>query len=312
MAQGHFHEHHGRFALHLRLALELFLGALKHAEHHVRDGPKAAALDEHGLLVKHFTGNHRLADGGEHRGIGQVLFDQLQTHQPVVHAGETRPGEVDHVHLKARLACGISLPAHVFSRHPIPQAKGEIVHERADQCFRLAMQVKRAVDQIHADDPQRFLFADVFLVEQADVDDDFRRTIAWPGLETHAEPAVAFLLPGEAVRGDRVREHEEGAFVAARLIEALAEQIEFIIQHRLQPLAADVAIGGAVNRVADRHVVSGNGFGHGARRTADAEKAACDFLARADFGERAVFAGVQVDLQRFLVRVQFAGGHDCA
>ena len=95
------------------------------------------------------------------------------------------------------------------------------------------MQVKRAVDQIHADDPQGFLFADVFLVEQADMDDDFRRGLVRAGLEAHAQPAVTFLLPGEAVSGDRVGEHKEGAFVAARLIEALEEQVEFIIQHRL-------------------------------------------------------------------------------
>ncbi len=77
-----------------------------------------------------------------------------------------------------------------------------------------------------------------------------------------------------------------------------------MIEHGFQALAADVTIGVAVNGVADRHVVGGNGFGDGAGRAADAEEPARHLLSRADLGEGAVLAGIQVDLERLLMRAE--------
>ncbi len=84
--------------------------------------------------------------------------------------------------------------------------------------------------------------------------------------------------------------------------QALQQQAVFVIEHRLQALAADIAIGVAVNGVADDHVVGRNGFGDGAGRAADAEEPAGHFLSGADFGEGAVLGRVQVDLERLLMR----------
>ena len=63
-----------------------------------------------------------------------------------------------------------------------------------------------------------------------------------------------------------------------------------MFEHGLQSLAADIALGVAVNGVADGHVVGRNALGDRARGAADAEKPARHLLARADFGEGAVFA----------------------
>ena len=125
------------------------------------------------------------------------------------------------------------------------------------------------------------------------------------GLKSDAEPALAVRLMGKTVRGHRVGKDEKGGFVAARFVQALQQQVKFVIEHRLQALAADVPVRWPVNRVADRHVVGGHGLGHRAGRAADVEKPAGHFLAGADFGERAVFGGVEIDLKRLLRRCSF-------
>jgi len=52
-----------------------------------------------------------------------------------------------------------------------------------------------------------------------------------------------FSRLGDVLGGDGIGKGEEGAFVAARLVEALDEEVEFEVEHRLQALAADVAGG---------------------------------------------------------------------
>src|SRR5450631_3856465 len=61
-----------------------------------------------------------------------------------------------------------------------------------------------------------------------------------------------------------------------------------------------------VDRVADCHVVSGNALGDGSGRAANAKEPTHDLLARADLGERAVAAGVQIDGQGLAMRVEQA------
>ena len=75
---------------------------------------------------------------------------------------------------------------------------------------------------------------------------------------------------------------------------------ELVVEHGLQPLPADVPFRGAVEGVADRHVVGRNGLGHCPGRAADREEPPGDLLAAADLGERAVRRGVEVDRQGFL------------
>src|SRR6266849_4465596 len=77
------------------------------------DGPEAAALDHDGLLVEHLGGLDHVSRRREHGGIREALLDELQAHEAVVHPGESRPGELDHVHVEA------------LAR--------ELVHERPDE-----------------------------------------------------------------------------------------------------------------------------------------------------------------------------------
>ena len=170
--------------------------------------------------------------------------------------------------------------------------------------------IKRAVNQIHADHAERLLLAGVLLVEHPDVDDDFGWRLARPGLKPDAQPAAAFLLARETARRHGVGENEKIGFVAARRVEPLQQQIELVLQHGLQTLAADVAFGGAVNRVAHRHVVGGDGLGHRARGAADVEKPAGDLLARADLGERAILVRVAIDLERLPVGAESVVVHE--
>ena len=84
----------------------------------------------------------------------------------------------------------------------------------------------------------------------------------------------------------------------------------------MKALTADIALGWPINGITDRHVVRGNCFCDRARRAAGAEKPTGNLLPRADFGKRAVTAGVQIDLQRFLIgigfRVRHSGAAVCA
>ena len=141
------------------------------------------------------------------------------------------------------------------------------------------------------------------------MDDDFGRLFAHLRLKADAQPAVAVLLTGKAVGGDGVGEGEEGAFVAPGFVESVKQQVELISQHRLESLAADIPFGGAIDGVAHRHVVGRDGFGYRARRAARAKEEAGHLLSRADFGKRAVLAGVKVYLSRLLMCAEFLFVH---
>src|SRR5262249_55800509 len=77
-----------------------------------------------------------------------------------------------------------------------------------------------------------------------------------------------------------------------------------MVQHALHTLATDVALGGAVDRIAERHVVSGHGFGHGARGAAHAKEPPRHFLARAGLGKGAVTGFVEIDLEGLLMSTE--------
>ena len=53
------------------------------------------------------------------------------------------------------------------------------------------MIVEGAVDQVHADDSERFLLIDVRFVQHPDVDNDLARLTARLGLETHPRASRA-------------------------------------------------------------------------------------------------------------------------
>ena len=106
----------------------------------------------------------------------------------------------------------------------------------------------------------------------------------------------------EAAGRDRIGEDKKSALASQFLVQSLDEQSIFVIEHRLETIAADVTIGRAVDRIAESHVVGRHRLRHRARRAADMEKAPGHFLAGADLREGAVLLRVEIDLERLLVR----------
>ena len=85
----------------------------------------------------------------------------------------------------------------------------QAVEQRADHLFGVLVEVKRAVDEVHADDPERLLLLHVFLIEHPHVDDDLVRLRARVRLEADAQPAVALARGGVALGRDGVGEGEK-------------------------------------------------------------------------------------------------------
>ncbi len=166
----------------------------------------------------------------------------------------------------------------------------------------LLPQVERSVQQIHAENPQGLLLAHRFLVQQTDVDQEVGRRLPRRVLEANAHPAVTILWPRITPRCHRVGKGKEVAVGPFDRVQALHDQIELVIQHRLQTLATDVSFGRPVQGVAHRHVIGRDGLGHRAGGPAHAKEPARHLLTRADLGKRAVPSGIEIDPQRLLVR----------
>ena len=112
------------------------------------------------------------------------------------------------------------------------------------------------------------------------------------------------LVPLVVAGGHGVGEGEERRVRAAGVAQAVEVQLVFVVQHRLQARPADVAVGLAVDGVADRHVVGRHALGDGPGGAAHPEEPAHHLLPGADLGEGAVAARVQVDLQRLGVGIR--------
>ena len=79
-------------------------------------------------------------------------------------------------------------------------------------------------------------------VEHAHVDDDLAVLVARMALEPDAHPAVALVAALEAAR-DTVSAKAKNAVVSPRAVaEAVEVQLVLVVEHRLQPRAADVAL----------------------------------------------------------------------
>ncbi len=249
--------------------------------------PEAAPLDQDRLLSQDLARLEHFTVGAEHRHPAQAELDELERHQPVIHATELDAAELDHVDLDP--------------------AGGQLVQQALDQPLRLVVLEERAVQQVHPDDAQCLLLCPGLDVQHPHVHDDLARLVVRLGLELHAHPAVAFVTAPEAARHHRVSEREEAARVAALITEPVDVELEFLVQHALQPPDGDVPLGLAVDRVADRHVVGGNRLSDSAGGAPDPEEPANHFLARADFRDRAVPPRIQVDAQGLLVGVGLMG-----
>ena len=283
IAKGDFQQHDDVVALRVRFPQELGAGAFEHVKGQFGQGPEAATLDEDRFFIKGLGGLDHLALGGEQGGLGQSLLNQLQAHEAVVHLGEGRPRELDQVHLDT------------FHR--------QVVKERADEGVRLRMEVKGAIDQVDADDAKGFLLLDVFAFEHADMKDNVRRRGLGLMLKAHSHPAVRFGIAAITAGGDGVGENEEFGGATALLSQPFQQEGILVVQHGLEALAANVTFTGAVDCIAEGHVVSRHGFGDGAGGAADTEEPTGDLLAGAGFGKGAVFSRIQINVQRLMMGV---------
>src|SRR5262249_12109497 len=120
------------------------------------------------------------------------------------------------------------------------------------------------------------------------MDNDLARLSAGLGLKTHAQPAMRFIALFETARRNSIRENKE-RFVASKfLIQPFDQKIGFMIEHFLQPHAANVTITRSVNGVAERHVVGRHGLGDRAGCAAHPKESARYFLSRANFSKGAI------------------------
>ena len=273
-----------------RVLLELRQRRLEHVDVDHGGRPEAAALDQDRLLAQHLARLQHLAVGAEHRRAAEPELHELERHQPVVDRAELDALHLDHVDLDA--------------------PGGQPVEQALDQALGLVVLEERAVQQVHPDDAERLLLQRGLVVEHPDVQDDLARLVARVRLELHAHPAVALVAAAVAAGDHGVGEGEERRVVAALVAEPLEVELELVVEHRLQPALGDVAVGLAVDGVADRHVVGRHRLRDGAGRAPGPEEPAGDLLAGADLGDRAVPARVEVDLQRLLqcVRAGFHAG----
>src|SRR5438046_5270632 len=162
--------------------------------------------------------------------------------------------------------------------------------------------IKRAVNQVHSNYPQHFLLIDVRFVQHSQMNNDLARFATEFRLKTDSEPAVRFVVLLKTARRHGVGKDKKTALRAKLLIQPLDQQIVFMIKHRPETDAADITVGRSINRVAERHVVSRHRLCDCARGAADKKEPACDFLAGANFREGPVTFGVEINLERFLIR----------
>src|SRR6266699_612067 len=72
------------------------------------------------------------------------------------------------------------------------------------------MMVKRAIEQIHANDTERFLLIDIRFVKHAYMNDNLVRVAAvFLGLKSNAQPAVRFIVLFETTCRHCIRENEK-------------------------------------------------------------------------------------------------------
>src|SRR5437667_12655751 len=102
------------------------------------------------------------------------------------------------------------------------------------------MVVKSAIEQVHADDTERFLLFDVGFIKQPHVNDNLARWAALLGLKTHAEPSVRFIVLFKTSCCHGVRKDEKRFFSSELSMEPLHQTRVLAIEHRLKTNTTDV------------------------------------------------------------------------
>src|SRR5207244_12514002 len=109
------------------------------------------------------------------------------------------------------------------------------------------MVVKSAIEQVHADDTERFLLFDVGFIKQPHVDDNLARWAAFLGLKSHAEPSVRFIVLFKTARCHGVRKNEKRFSHSAFSIESFHQNRLFVVGHRMETATTDIQNGRATN-----------------------------------------------------------------
>ena len=247
----------------------------------VADGIEAAPHQHDGAFVQHVRRLGHLAVCQEQGGRRQTGFDELERKKAVVHHGEAVALKADDVYLH--------------------QAGIQIVHQGFNEFLQPVPFEKDGVQDVDAQDAQVLHLAVVVRVVQAHVDDQVGRFRLRLQLEAHAYPAVPRAVVPVAFHLHRIAEGEEAGVLAALGPQAVDELGEFVIQHAFQAFFRDVALDGAVQRVADGHVIGGDGLGHRAGGPGGTEEPVGRFLAGAYFRKGAVNGGGQIELEGFVL-----------
>ena len=142
------------------------------------------------------------------------------------------------------------------------------------------------------------------MVQHSDVNNDLAVFVPGVGLVFHTHPAVAFVGALKVARRHGIGESEERGGIASRRPQPFQVETVLAIQHALQALTRNVALGAAIDRIADGHIVGRYGFGDRTGRAAHFEEPAGHLLAGSDLGKCPIAHGIQIDLQRLLVRTE--------
>src|SRR5580704_3631836 len=212
-----FHEHDDFNVVQHRFGGELSQGTPHHVEVDERHRAETPALNDNCLFIKYFRRLQDFAFGAEHHGIGKLIFDQLQTHNAVVHIGEERPGEINHVDLDP--------------------AQSQTVGQRANKFVLIVNVIESAKDQVNPDNDQSLLLQDILFVRHSDVQNNVAGRCSGCSLEPHPHPAVTFIGAFEALGCHRVGKHEKCRPVAPSGVQPLNEKVVLTIKHEFQSLS---------------------------------------------------------------------------
>src|SRR5439155_9880965 len=163
----------------------------------------------------------------------------------------------------------------------------------------------RAIAKVYSHNAERLLLRRCFLVQHAHVHHDLAGLIFGAALKLDPHPAVAFAGATIAPRHHCIGESEERSSIGALLPQPLHIEIKFAVEHRLEPVARNVAVSVTVDGIAHLHVISRHALRDCPGSATDAEKPAHHFLACADLGKSAVPARIEIDLQRLGMGIEW-------
>src|ERR1700730_17122322 len=103
---------------------------------------------------------------------------------------------------------------------------------------------------------------------------------------------MRFIALFETARRNRIGENKKCFFSSEFSVEPFDEKMVFVIQHRLETNAADIAARRPINFIAECHVVGRLRLSDRARCATDAKESARYFLASPNLGERPVLGRI--------------------